>query len=234
MKIRCIHLDMKSMFPRIDFFLGMLKDISDMGYTHVLIELEDKFPYEKYPDAVSKTAYSKDDFRRVAAACRELGLSVIPLLQCIGHLEYFMKAPAYRKWSENGSIFQFCLSQNETLLVWENMVEEILDVFPDSEYFHIGADEVRFNNPCPLCADKDQFKLYVQRVNECVDFMHSKGRQPLLWDDIFRNHPLAESGVLLQKAIPCVWQYFTINKDIIRKYADAGIRYWATSRIQSG
>ena len=224
---------MKSMFPKVDFLLGMLDDFADMGYTHVLVEFEDKFPFESYPDAVRDTAYTKEDFRRVAAKCHELGLGVIPLLQSIGHLHYFLKEPAYRKWSENGNIYQWCLSQGETLDIWKAMADEILDIFHDCAYFHIGADEMSFKSPCPLCAGKDQFQLFLLRVTECADYISAKGKQPLAWDDVFRNHDFSESGSLLSKVIPCVWQYHKINKDIIRKYADAGIRYWGASRIQS-
>ena len=224
---------MKSMFPKVDFLLGMLDDFADMGYTHILVEFEDKFPFESYPDAVRDTAYAKDDFRRVAAKCRELGLGVIPLLQSIGHLHYFLKEPAYRKWSENGNIYQWCLSQSETFDIWKAMADEIIDIFHDCSYFHIGADEMSFKSPCRLCEGKDQFQLFLSRVTECADYISAKGKQPLVWDDVFRNHDFSESGDLLSKVIPCVWQYRRINKDIIRKYADAGIRYWGASRIQS-
>lgn len=233
MKIRCIHFDMKSMIPKVDFFLGMLDNLAEMGYTHVLMEFEDKFPFESYPDAVRNTAYTQDDFRRVAEKCRQLGMGVIPLLQSIGHLHYFLKEPAYRKWSENGNIYQWCLSQRETYDIWTAMTDEILDIFPDCVYFHIGADEMSFKSPCPLCAGKDQFQLFVARVNECADYIIAKGKQPLVWDDVFRKHEFSESGDLLSKVIPCVWQYREINKDIIKRYAEAGIRYWGTSAIQS-
>ena len=41
------------------------------------------------------------------------------------------------------------------------------------------------------------------------------------------------AGNLLRKVIPCVWQYRTVDEKIIHRYAGAGIRYWAASRIQT-
>ena len=223
---------MKSLFPKAEYLLSLLERFAEMGYTHILLEFEDKFPFDAYPDSTHPAAYSKAEFRAVAAQCRTLGIGVIPLLQCAGHLDYFLKEPAYRKWSENGNTFQWCLSNPETLEVWKNMAEEILKIFPDCEYFHIGADEVELKNPCPQCAEKNPFQLYLSRVRSCTDFLLAKRKKVLMWDDMFRNHGLNESGDLLHQVIPCVWQYRTVDEKIIHRYAGAGIRYWAASRIQ--
>ena len=233
MMVRCIHLDMKSMFPKAEYLLKELDQLAGLGYTHILLEFEDRFPFEAYPDFVRKSAYTREEFRCVAGKCRQLGIGVIPLLQCAGHLDYFLKEPAYRKWSENGDTFQWCLSDTETLEVWKSMAQEILDIFPDCEYFHIGADEVKHRDPCPACARKDPFGLYLGRVRACTDHLLDKGKKVLAWDDMFRNHDLKESGDLLRKVIPCVWQYRQMDESIIRRYAEAGIRYWGVSRIQT-
>ena len=233
MKVQCIHLDMKSLFPKAEYLLTELEQLAAMGYTHVLLEFEDRFPFEAYPDMVRKSAYTKAEFRLVAQKCGELGIGVIPLLQCAGHLDYFLKEPAYRKWSENGNTYQWCLSNPETFKVWKTMAEEILEIFPDCEYFHIGADEVKSKQPCPQCAGKNAFSLYLSRVRECTDFLLKKGKKVLMWDDMFRNHDLTESGDLLQQVIPCVWQYRKMDESIIRRYAEKGIRYWGASRLQT-
>ena len=233
MNVCCLHLDMKSLFPKADYLLSLLERFAEMGYTHVLLEFEDKFPFDAFPDSTHPAAYSKAEFRSVAEKCRALGLGVIPLLQCAGHLEYFLKEPAYRKWSENGNIFQWCLSDPETLDVWKKMAGEILEVFPGCEYFHIGADEVKLKDPCPACAGKNAFLLYLDRVRACTDFLLGKGKKVLAWDDMFRNHDLNESGDLLGRVMPCVWQYRTLDETIILRYAEAGIRYWGASRIQT-
>ena len=233
MKTRVLHLDMKSLFPKADYLLSLLERFADMGYTHILLEFEDKFPFDSFPDSTHPAAYSKAEFQAVAAKCRTLGIGVIPLLQCAGHLDYFLKHPAYRKWSENNDTFQWCLSNPETLDVWRTMTEEILEIFPDCEYFHIGADEVKLKNPCPECTGRDAFELYLARVRACTDFLLEKGKKVLAWDDMFRNHALSESGDLLQKVIPCVWQYRSLDEKIILRYAEEGIRYWGASRIQT-
>ena len=233
MNVRCLHLDMKSLFPKAEYLFSLLERFAEMGYTHILLEFEDKFPFDAYPDSTHPAAYTKAGFQAVAAKCRTLGIGVIPLLQCAGHLDYFLKEPAYRKWSENNDTFQWCLSNPETLKVWQTMAEEILEIFSDCEYFHIGADEVKLKAPCSRCIGKDPFGLYLGRVRACTDFLRRKGRKVLVWDDMFRNHDLKLSGDLLRQVVPCVWQYGEVDEKIIRRYAEAGVCYWAASRIQT-
>ena len=72
MKVQCIHLDMKSMFPKTEYLLTELEQLAAMGYTHVLIEFEDRFPFEAYPGFARKSAYTKAEFRLVAEKCRTL------------------------------------------------------------------------------------------------------------------------------------------------------------------
>ena len=49
MSVRCIHLDMKSLFPTADYLIVFLEKLAEAGYTHILLEFEDRFPYEKFP-----------------------------------------------------------------------------------------------------------------------------------------------------------------------------------------
>ena len=233
MNIRCLHLDMKSLFPEADYLLSLLKRFADMGYTHILLEFEDKFPFEAYPYSTHPAAYSKQQFQAVAEQCRELGLGVIPLLQCAGHLDYFLRHEKYRKWSENGNVYQWCLSDPETWEVWQNMLHEILAIFPDCEYFHIGADELQLNSPCARCAEKNPFRVYLDRVRQCTDLLLAKGKKVLVWDDMFRNHNTPETRELLSKVIPCVWQYRQVDESIVQRYSAEGVSYWAASRIQT-
>ena len=99
MNVRCLHLDMKSLFPKADYLLSLLERFAEMGYTHILLEFEDKFPFDAFPDSTHPAAYTKAEFRAVAAKCRELGIGVIPLLQSAGHLDYFLSKRPVRYMS---------------------------------------------------------------------------------------------------------------------------------------
>lgn len=233
MNIRCLHFDMKAMIPKADFLPSLLKNIARCGYNALLVELEDKFPFRCCPEAVHPAAYRREDFLEMNRLCRELGITVIPLLQSVGHLDYLLRHPQYRFLREDGSVYQWCLSDCRSRDLWEKMAEEILEVFPDCTWFHIGADEAEMAGDCPQCAGKDRFQLYCRRVESCADWVLAHGRKPVMWDDVFRNHDQASLQSLLKKAVPCVWLYREMNVPLIRKYASLGIEFWGASCIQA-
>ena len=233
MNIRGLHFDMKAMIPKAEFLPCLLENIAQCGYNALLLELEDKFPFRCCPEAVHPAAYRREDFREMNRICRKLGITVIPLLQSVGHLDYLLKHPQYRFLREDNSVYQWCLSDSRSWEIWRAMAEELLEVFPDCTYFHIGADEAEMPGECPRCAGKDCFQLYRGRVEACADWVLSHGRKPVMWDDVFRNHELEIQQSLLEKVIPCVWLYREMNAPLIRKYASLGIEFWGASCIQA-
>ncbi len=232
MKYRVIHFDMKSMIPAAEYALALAGEIAELGYTHILMEFEDKFPFEAFPAVAHPAAWSKEDFRRFNGKCRSLGLSVIPLLQCAGHLDYFLKHDEYKDLRK-GTTYRWCLADGRAFDCWRTMAEEILEVFSDCTFFHIEADEVQLKRPCPKCGEIDRFAQYLEHVERCTDFVISRGRKVLVWDDVFRHHELEPLKALLQKVTPCVWLYRDdVNENIVRKYAELNIPFWGASKIQ--
>lgn len=232
MKIRVIHFDMKSMIPTAEYMMTLVEEIAELGYTHLLMEFEDKFPFDSFPAIVHKAAWSKEDFRKLNEKCRSLGLSIIPLLQCAGHLDYMLKHDEYKDLRDGDTTYQWCLADHRVFPYWKEMAQEILEIFPECEYFHIGADEVQMKYSCPRCSKMDKFALYLNQVEACTDFLREHGKKVVLWDDVFRNHELNPLKKLLSKVIPCVWQYLNIDESIVQKYADLGIEFWGASKIQ--
>ncbi len=229
--VRCLHFDMKGILPKADFMNTLVPALAGMGVTHLLVEFEDKFPFDAFPAMRHPAAWTKDDFRRFARTCRENGIGIIPLLQCAGHLDYFLKHPEYARFREHGSTYQWCVSDPESLRVWTQMYHEVREVFPDSEYFHIGADEVDTDG-CPRCG-KNGFRAYTERVRACCETLISEGLTPLLWDDMFRTREIPELDSVLKQSVLCVWQYRKIREEFIRRPVEKEWRVWGASLIES-
>lgn len=71
------------------------------GANSILLEYEDKFPYEnalKY--VVAGNAYTKSDIEEIKQLARENNLEIIPLIQTLGHLEFVLKYEHYRHLRE--------------------------------------------------------------------------------------------------------------------------------------
>ena len=136
--IRSMHIDLKGLAPKAEYAWKLMDDLQSFGYNHILMEFEDKFPFECCPEIVHQGAYTKAEL----AGFERRNLSVIPLLQCAGHLDYLLSHEKYAFLRDKERTYQWDLSNEQAFDLWRQMAEEILGVYPDAKYFHIGADEV--------------------------------------------------------------------------------------------
>lgn len=221
MNVRSLHFDMKGMIPNAAYMQKLRQDIIHFGYTHLLVEFEDKFPYRDMDFMVHPDAYTKEEL----AALDSEELRVIPLLQCVGHLDYLLKHPDKKHLRNKGNIYRWDMTNPEVFELWCRQVDEILEVYPDCEYFHIGADEAELE-------DEQDFEVYIKHVEKCADYLIAKGKKVVMWHDTFIKHDLKKVRSLLEKVIVHVWFYYVVRYEQIEKLLEAGAVLWSASRIQ--
>lgn len=235
MKIKAVHFDMKSMIPTAEYALTLVDELAEQGINAVLVEFEDKFPFDVTKGIHHPCAWSKDEFRAFGARCKERNIELIPLMQSIGHLDYILKYPKFRELRDGGpegTTYQWCIALEETFELWCKMVEELLEVFPDTKIFHIGADECNMKVPCKVCGE-NKLDVYIKRVARCAEYIQKKNLQVVLWDDVFRNHGPEKFAMLPEGIIPCVWMYRKLDFDYIDRMAASGLDFWGASCIQA-
>lgn len=87
-----------------------------------------------------------------------------------------------------------CPTNNDSQVILKDMIDQVMALHPDIEYFHIGSDEVYHIGQCPLCiARMSKFhikepQLFLEHVSEVAKYVKTKHNvQPLMWDDEFRK-----------------------------------------------
>lgn len=103
--------------------------------------------------------YTQEEIRDIIDFCTERGISVIPEIDMPGHSKAFTRAIGHDMQSAEG------------MAILKEIVREAAGVFSESEYFHIGCDEVKITNP--------------SFVPEMVDFVHSLGKKVMAWNPGF-------------------------------------------------
>ena len=88
--MRAYHLDMKCAQFRPDYLASLFARLKQAGYSHVFFEIEDKVRLECIKGAEWCEAYSKQEFSKILAICSENGLTAVPLIQSLGHLEFLL------------------------------------------------------------------------------------------------------------------------------------------------
>jgi hypothetical protein len=210
-----LHVDMKGMMPSENRFYEWLNWISKLGYSTLVLEYEDRIPWESWPETY-RAGFDRPTWERIRHHCSQLGIQVIPLVQTFGHLEWLAK---HDRWSHlrcNGNANLICPQHPEIRSLLAAWLEEVVAMHPESPYIHVGLDEVYHLGECPHCqrraAELGQGKLGVllEHASYICETVIALGKRPIIWADMFLHH--GEEGIELSQQLPlevvlCDWNY---------------------------
>lgn len=152
---KLVHLDLKGSPPKLNYLKELIPFMKKAGATGVIIEYEDFFPYKNDLESIAnQNHYSNQELKQIFDILKQNQLSLIPLIQTYGHMEYVLKLKEFshlRESSEHYQIITPCLNESYGKVLYK-MIDQILDVHPeDLEYIHIGCDEVYLINQNSAC-----------------------------------------------------------------------------------
>ena len=148
--------------------------------------------------------YTQDEIREVVAYAADLHITVIPEIEMPGHA--LAALAAYPELGCTGGPYEvatrwgifddvFCAGKEETFEFLENVLAEVVDLFP-SHYIHIGGDEcpkTRWKE-CPYCQARikeeglaDEYELQSYFIRRMEKFLLTKGRNIIGWDEILEG-----------------------------------------------
>ncbi len=239
--IRMIHWDLKGYQPTVKTFLEELKILASFKINAVLLEIEDKYAYRCAPEAGVPDAYTFRDLRKISRAAADLHIMIIPKLQCLAHVDYLLKHKRYHALREAGYSFQYCATNPDAQKLWNAMADELIECFTEhKQYFHIGADETDHLGVCPECRKLSKGGSYIYKLERSIDHLISRGRTPVMWEDILRNahnnlspEEARQCWSLGKKAVLMYWAYGYGGKNntfpSLKSYLAEGMRVWGAS-----
>jgi len=218
------HLDLKVAHYRADYLKQWFPRLATAGYTHVFIETEDKVLLESTRGAAWCEAYSKEAFAGLLADIRRAGMTPIPLIQTLGHLEFLLSHSAYHDLRESpGSAYMLCPSKPESVRFLVRYMDEVGELFGNPPFIHLGADEAWALGHCAQCrsrvAASSKSDLFVEHMQTLFDHASSRGWRPIAWADMI----LANSGSIdrfSRDAVWMDWDYWT------QEFDSAIVRHW--------
>ena len=140
--------------------------------------------------------YTQDDIREIVRYAALRHITVIPEIEMPGHSEEVLAA--YPELACSGKPYtsgEFCIGNEETFTFLENVLTEVMALFP-SEYIHIGGDEANRKvwESCPKCRArmqaegmKETSELQSYLIHRIEVFLNNHGRQLLGWDEIIEG-----------------------------------------------
>ncbi|MDT8346892.1 MAG: family 20 glycosylhydrolase, partial [Flavobacteriaceae bacterium] len=147
--------------------------------------------------------YTQEEVKEIVAYAAERHITVIPEIEMPGHSQAAIAAyPHLGCTGENPGVAKlwgvfediYC-PKEETFTFLEDVLDEVLELFP-SEYIHIGGDEApktRWKH-CESCQAlikkeglKDEHELQSYFITRMENYLNSKGRQIIGWDEILEG-----------------------------------------------
>ncbi len=166
--------------------------------------------------------YTQEQIKEVVKYATERYITVIPEIEMPGHasaaiaaypelscfpneptIQYYPKQCTWAGDSTGKQVQQtwgvfddvFCAGQDKTFTFLQDVIDEILPLFP-SKIIHVGGDECPKDNwkRCPSCQQrmkdqklKDEHELQSYFIQRMEKHLNSKGRTLLGWDEILEG-----------------------------------------------
>ena len=206
-----VHLDLKGVMFKPSYIPQLLGDLAGQGINTVLVEYEDVFPFEGLDIAYDRSVvWSRPTLAKFQAEAAKNGIEIIPLQQCLGHLEYVFRWRKHRYAAENRKYpSTLCLSSPAGKKLVAGMLRQVIEGHPASRFVHVGMDEAHALASCPNCRAKgDVLTVFLDYLRELCDLCEEYGRTPIIWSDMLEDHfqPDAFADVK-DRVILAPWEY---------------------------
>ena len=166
--------------------------------------------------------YTAEEIAEVCAYAKARHIRIVPEVEIPGHSreviaaypelfcgtpEEFCQACAHMHESPAFKIGAtvVCLGNPQTIRFFEDVLDDVCELFPEADVIHIGGDECPRGNwdRCPKCQTKkselglkDAAALQGWYVRHFVDYLAKKGRRAIGWDEILADG-LAEGALVM-------------------------------------
>ena len=161
----------------------------------------EKNPWWSWPNA----HLTKSEVKRLVAVGRDLGITLIPQINCYGHAsasrggsikhcvldlhpEYaplYEPAPLYPvRGTYNWDGWSWCISNPEAQRVIRELIAEMHEDFGNPPFFHIGCDEAFGAQTCPECVKHPKDELLLKHLTGISEFVKSRGARAMMWHDM--------------------------------------------------
>ena len=180
---------------------------------------------------------------RVLAAAKRSGLSVIPLVQTFGHLEFVLKHARFGSMrEERDNYMDLCPESDGARALAFELVHQVAALHPGCPRLHIGCDEVFSLGTHALsrakAASAGEARLFLDHAGAVMNECARLGIVPLLWHDMMARFDVdALRQVAKSRAEVVVWSYGLDVEDAVpagmwSRFREAGLRVWGASAFK--
>lgn len=141
-------------------------------------------------------SYSFDEIKELNAYAVSRGVELIPEIEVPGHSKATVFAYP-ELFGHTGDALDaacnkvICVGKKGIMDTLSHLTDEVISLFPNSRYFHIGGDEAAIHawDTCDDCKAYTKehsisgvYPLYTHFIKKMTDLVISKGKTPIVWE----------------------------------------------------
>ena len=186
---------------------------------------------EKYDGKRHGGFYTQDDLRELVAYAADRHITILPEIEMPGHAQAAIAAypelgnvkeplEVFTTWGVNKNIFN---AEESTILFLQDVLAEVVEIFP-STYIHIGGDEaVKDQWKASEAVQKrmkelgidDEDKMQAYFIARMNDFLKSKGRKLIGWDEILDGGLGRDATVMAWRSVDKGIEAAKLGNDVV-------------------
>jgi hypothetical protein len=240
---RGVMLDLsRCRVPTMDEISRTIAALAGLKADHLQFYTEHAFAYREHRAVWRGTdPITHDQARALDHRCRAHGVELAPNQNCFGHLTRWLRTPGYEHLAEThgdwifagmprSGPFSLCPVEPGVLPFVESLLDELLPCF-SSPHVNIGCDEtydIGQGRSRDAVEREGKAAVYGRFVGAVCRMALDRGKAPIFWGDIAREHPDAIDH-LPREAVALVWGYEPAHDFAAEGavYRERGMRWWA-------
>ncbi len=197
--VRGLHI-MAPKPDEIDLAVRFIREaLPKEGVNTLVVEFDYHYQFTRRPEIADPDALSKDDVKKLVAACHDAGVRLIPQINLLGHQSWagttFGLLRAHPELDEtpgqypgNAGIYcrSYCPLHPQLHPILFDLIDELAEV-TEARDFHVGMDEIFLlgEDGCERCRGKNKAELLAGEVKAMHDHLAQSGRTMWMWGDRF-------------------------------------------------
>ncbi len=190
-----LSLDEKVWKKTIDY-------LPTQGINTILIDVGDAIQYETHPEIATKGAWTKERLKKELDHMRAIGLTPLPKLNFSAGHDAWLKD--YSRMVSTPQYYQVC----------KDLILELIELFDNPEYFHLGLDEenMAWQGTLAYCVIRNG-DLWWHDAYYLFDICEKAGVRPWVWSDYCWHHPQEFVKKMPKSVLQSNWWYNKIRKN---------------------
>jgi hypothetical protein len=203
--VRGVMLDIsRDKVPTLATLFSLIDLLAGWKINQLQLYTEHTFAYAAHRTVWENASpITPDEIRQLDAYCRARFIDLVPNQNSFGHMERWLKHPAYAPLAEaidgaetpwnffRKGPFSLCPTDPGTLELLESLYAELLPNF-SSAFFNVGCDETYDVGQGRSKAECDRIgvhRVYLNFIRQVNDLVRAHGKRMMCWGDVILHQP---------------------------------------------